>query len=337
MKLIAKEHILPNNMSGRNCHASSCLPLADGSVLAVWFEGTKEGANDVCIHSSIRTPDGIWRPKARITEDNGLPHWNPVLMQLDPDTIILYYKEGTPIAKWYTLYQISKDGGQTWSASRELVPGDIGGRGPVRNKPIRLSNGWLLAPASLEETIWTCFMDLSKNNGATWRRSQAINIFHSERSGASLLEKRLDNSILRRKRGVIQPTIWESRPGRIHALMRSSEGRIYASDSHDYGKTWSKPKKTLLPNNNSGIDAVRLPDGRIYLAYNPVAQNWGKRYPMALACSRNNGVSWRPPVILQNGSGKDELSYPCLRYLNGRLYLTYTENRTNLAFWILEP
>ena len=237
MKLIAKEHILPNNLSGRNCHASSCLPLADGSVLAVWFEGTKEGANDVCIHSSIRTPDGIWRPKARITEDNGLPHWNPVLMQLDPDTIILYYKEGTPIAKWYTLYQISKDGGQTWSASRELVPGDIGGRGPVRNKPIRLSNGWLLAPASLEETIWTCFMDLSKNNGATWRRSQAINIFHSERSGASLLEKRLDNSILRRKRGVIQPTIWESRPGRIHALMRSSEGRIYASDSHDYGKT----------------------------------------------------------------------------------------------------
>ena len=37
-----------------------------------------------------------------------------------------------------------------WTAPIELVKGDIGGRGPVRNKPIRLSNGTIAAPSSIE-------------------------------------------------------------------------------------------------------------------------------------------------------------------------------------------
>ena len=37
---------------------------------------------------------------------------------------------------------VSEDGGYTWS-DRELVEGDrCGGRGPVKNKLIVLSNGW---------------------------------------------------------------------------------------------------------------------------------------------------------------------------------------------------
>ena len=32
-----------------NCHASTVLPLGDGSVLAAWFGGTKESSADVDI------------------------------------------------------------------------------------------------------------------------------------------------------------------------------------------------------------------------------------------------------------------------------------------------
>ena len=49
----------------------------------------------------------------------------------------------------------STDNGVTWSGPQELVPGDVsGGRGPVRNKPLRLASGRILAGASTEHGIW---------------------------------------------------------------------------------------------------------------------------------------------------------------------------------------
>lgn len=81
MKIIHRGTVYPMSIEGRNCHASHCLPLPDGSVLAVWFEGTREGATDVCIFSARCSPEGVWSAPRRITEDNGIPHWNPVLFR----------------------------------------------------------------------------------------------------------------------------------------------------------------------------------------------------------------------------------------------------------------
>nr|WP_295679165.1 sialidase family protein [uncultured Lachnoclostridium sp.] len=335
MKTIAHELIIPKDLINRNCHASHCLPLSDGSVFAVWFEGTKEGNDDVCIWGAKRSVDGTWSQKKQLTEDNHLPHWNPVLLQSTKDTITLYYKQGKPISNWYTMYMTSIDNGNSWSKPKELVPGDIGGRGPVRNKAIVLSNGWILAPSSSESSIWSMFSDLSKDNGITWTTSNKVNIFHDSEVPLTWYDKLLDNSLIRKKRGVIQPTFWESTPGHVHALLRSSEGKIYYAESLNYGQSWNRPQKTILPNNNSGIDAVKTPNGHLYLIYNPVDKNWGKRYPISLAISKDNGSTWNKIMDLESGSGKDELSYPCIQFQDNRLYITYTHNRTNISFWIL--
>ncbi len=42
--------------------------------------------------------------------------------------------------------------------------------------------------------------------------------------------------------GVIQPTLWESSPGHIHMLLRSTRGAIFRSDSIDYGATVCCPR-----------------------------------------------------------------------------------------------
>ena len=44
---------------------------------------------------------------------------------------------GWRIPFWRTMVQKSHDG-KTWTHATQLVPGDIGGRGPVKNKPIVL-------------------------------------------------------------------------------------------------------------------------------------------------------------------------------------------------------
>lgn len=103
--------------------------------------------------------------------------------------------------------------------------------------------------------------------------------------------------------GVIQPTLWESSPGHIHMLLRSTRGAIFRSDSIDYGATWSVARATFLPNNNSGIDLVSMQDGTLILALNPVNGNWGKRYPLSLIASRimaNHGYrywTWKVTTV----------------------------------------
>lgn len=322
MRIICRETIMPADLVGRNCHASHCLPLEDGGVLAVWFEGTREGEDDVCIWGARRSPNGLWSEKRRLTEDNGLPHWNPVLFRKDADTVQLFYKRGKPIAKWQTMVQDSADFGETFFPARELVPGNVGGRGPVRNKIIRLSNGVLAAPASDENGVWRAFVDLSADNGSTWQAGPWLSLFPDEAQYY--------------RRGVIQPTLWESTPGHVHALLRSSEGRIFRTDSADYATTWCAPYPIDLPNNNSGIDLAQLPDGRLILAYNPAAENWGPRNHIALAASADNGHTWQHLLDLENEPGQHEFSYPCVIAVGNRLHITYTYDRMNIVYWEIE-
>ncbi len=155
MKILANEFVLPLK-AGRSCHASSFIVLPDGGIYAVYFCGTGEGHDDVRIFGSMRKPGVVanWSEPTPITPDDGLPHWNPVLLPLDDGTVILFYKVGKRIPTWQTYYCVSTDGCRTWSDPVEMVPGNIGGRGPVRNKCVTLSDGTILAPGSTELDDW---------------------------------------------------------------------------------------------------------------------------------------------------------------------------------------
>lgn len=49
------------------------------------------------------------------------------------------------------------------------------GRGPVKNKPIRLRSGRVIAPASDERnTLWVCFVDISDDDCRTWKRMRTV-------------------------------------------------------------------------------------------------------------------------------------------------------------------
>lgn len=242
----------------------------------------------------------------------------------------MQFKVGERIRSWETWIAVSHDGGRRFDAPRPLVPGDRGGRGAVRNKPIRLASGDWLAGASIEgRGRWDAFFDRSPNGIDGWVATARI---------------ALDRSRFRGK-GLIQPTLWESTPGHVHALFRSTDGRIHRADSMDDGRTWSPARPTALPNNNSALDVARLADGTLALACNPVAGNWAARTPLSLLFSRDEGTSW--PSRLDVESGPGEFSYPALiasgaeeasgaaRVSGGSgpgLALCYTWNRRRIAY-----
>ena len=276
-----------------------------------WFGGTEEGADDVAIWCARKTDTG-WSHPVLLAKDSDEPHWNPVLYQKETGELIVFYKVGKPIAKWRTHYRVSEDCGLTWSAPKELVPGDQGGRGPVRNKMLQLSDGSWLAGASTEEGKWIAYADRSEDEGRTWSLSNPLTL---EGSGP---------------KGFIQPSLWESAPGKVHMLLRSTEGFIYRSDSDDYGKTWCEAYSTGLPNNNSGLDVVQCQDGALVLCSNPVGQNWGARTPLTLQISHDQGETWSPYSVLEDTPG--EYSYPAIVEKDGVLHVTYTYNRKTIAY-----
>jgi predicted neuraminidase len=327
VRITANENIFP--LDNLSCHASHFDILPDGALFAVWFHGSKEGADDVCIFGARKDKgDSKWSAPVRLTAEDGIPHWNPVLHLRGDGSVMLFYKTGRKISGWHTEIMISRDGCRSFDATRELVPGDTsGGRGPVRNKVIVLSDGSLLAGGSTEEGEWKCFADRSADNGVTWERGADIRI------PMKYLAKYDDIN----GHGIIQPTLWESAPGRLHMLVRSTEGIIFRSDSGDYGRSWYEPYDIGMINNNSGIDLTCTESGRLYLVCNPVGlggKKFGLRTPLSVFASDDNGITFEH--ITEIATGEGTFAYPCVRWDKGKLHITYTWNRRLIQYVCLD-
>lgn len=329
-QIIAHQHIFQPEAFFPQCHASTIERLPDGGLVCAWFGGSHERAADVGIWLARKAPDALsWETPVEVASAKGVPCWNPVLFyDHTQEKLLLFYKTGWEIPAWETMLKESVDGGLTWSPARFLVDskeaGAKGGRGPVKNKCIRLQDGSILAPASVETADqWTCFTDRSEDGGKTWISSQPVPVQAESLSGM----------------GVIQPTLWQDDQGTVHMLMRSTEGAIMESRSEDNGQTWSACKRTALPNNNCGIDVTRLRDGRLVLIYNPVSGNWAARSPIAFSVSEDNGESWSKPQVLDMVPGCDrneedsEFSYPAVISHGDDIMITYTWKRRTIAFW----
>ena len=312
---VHKEFIFGEGQPFAQCHASTLVELADGGFLAAWFGGTSEGKDDVAIWGARRVK-GTWEKPELLAKVRNEPHWNPVLFSDGKGEIHLFFKVGKRIKTWETWIMSSSDQGRSWSVPSELVPGDKGGRGPVKNKPIVLSDGSWLAPGSNEGDGWRVRFDRSIDGGETWE------------------------SLAQFGDGVIQPTLWESSPGRVHMMARSRCGVICRSDSEDYGRTWSEVYKTCIPNNCCGIDVVRLDDGTLALLHNPSPPtekyNWGVRTPLTLELSYDNGETWPVCHVLENkpvvGDDLPEFSYPAIIKTSSGFAFTYTWERQTIAF-----
>ncbi len=108
-----------NPLPTPNCHATTVLPLPDGSVITAWFGGTKEGTTDVDIWYSRRDENGWSEPKS-VCYKKHIPHWNPVLFLRENGEIMLFFKVGKQIHSWRTFVSISTDGGKTFGKPYEL-------------------------------------------------------------------------------------------------------------------------------------------------------------------------------------------------------------------------
>lgn len=300
-----------------SCHASTIAEAADGTLVAAWFGGSKEGANDVAIWSSYKEKGAdSWSVPKLVgnADDETVPCWNPVLFQPRSGPMLLFYKQAREIAKWQGVLLLSHDGGRTWGERRTTPEYFIG---PVKNKPVELADGTILCPSSTEHDGWRVHFEFIPALDKTWLRTQAIN--SKEECGA------------------IQPSILFHEDGRLQAICRNRDGngKLWQTWSDDNGRTWSKLEPTTLPNPCSGTDAVTLQDGRQLLVYNHTNLTSGARRILNIAIS-DDGVRWKAVAVLENAPG--EYSYPAvIQSHDGTVHITYTWKRVKIAHVTLDP
>ena len=122
--------------------------------------------------------------------------------------------------------------------------------------------------------------------------------------------------------------------------MRSKHKQIIQAMSTDDGRTWSELEPTSLPNNNSGIEALTLADGRHLLLYNHIAGNriggWGRRNEIHLAIS-DDGKDWRAVATVEKAE-RGEFSYPAMiQTEDGLVHMTFTWNRQKVKHVVIDP
>jgi predicted neuraminidase len=301
-----------------SAHASTIVETKDGLVTA-WFGGTREGAADVGIWLSRREHDRWTRPIEIATgmqsDGTRYPCWNPVLFDVPGKALMLFYKVGPSPQGWWGMVRTSRDSGRTWSDARRLPDGILG---PIKNKPVLLADGTLLAGSSTESTDrpsrWRVHFERSTDGGTTWT---------SVSPPASPDRAAID---------AIQPSILVHPSGTLQAVGRTRSQRIFDTWSTDGGRTWAPIALTSLPNPNSGIDAVTLRDGRHLIVYNHTTQG---RSPLNVAVSRD-GKTWDPPLVLESEAG--EYSYPAvIQSEDGRVHITYTWRRQRIKHVVIDP
>jgi predicted neuraminidase len=306
-------------------HASTIVETGQGLV-AAWFGGKRERAPDVGIwlarHDGSRwsAPERV--ATGRMRDGTPCPCWNPVLFQPRGGPLMLFFKAGPREPEWWGEVQTSTNGARTWSAPRRLPDGILG---PIKNKPVQLADGTIISPSSTETfrqgpkskpvDFWQAHLELSTDGGQAWTKVGPL----ADPGQAD----------------VIQPTMLVHDDGRLQILCRSLVGRIQEAWSSDQGRTWSAIGPTELPNPDSGIDAVKLRDGRFLLVYNHSDAHGLDRRVLNVAVS-SDGRRWDAALVLENHAG--EFSYPAvIQAADGLVHVTYTWQRKRIKHVVINP
>ncbi|MBV1700737.1 MAG: exo-alpha-sialidase [Hyphomicrobiales bacterium] len=305
-------------------HAANLMVLPGGDLGCVWFGGTQEGMSDISVYfSRLAQGTSVWSAPVKLSDDPTRSEQNPILFPTPEGELWLLYtsqragNQDTAIVR----RRISTDSGRTWGPAEVLIdtPGTF-----VRQPLTVLPNGDWLLPSFLCRTL----------PGTKWSGDDDISVLKISRDrGRSWQDHVVPSSV-----GCVHMSIVATRGEELLALFRSRWADfIHESRSFDGGQTWSIPRPTTLPNNNSSIQASRLADGRIALIFNnSSARNasdrrlslydeiedednsapllvapapgrkafWGApRAPITLAISADDGHSWAFMRDLELGDG----------------------------------
>lgn len=175
-------------------------------------------------------------------------------------------------------------------------------KGFLRNKPIKISDGRIIAPAYDWENEEYYMIRISSDNGKT---------FEDVKTGKKPQNKVYDEIMVYEYDGV------------LHLLARTNLGYYAKTDSFDCGKTWTETEEfEKAPSTRMYIGVLK--SGAVVYVRNVSNE---KRNGMKVCLSRDGGKTFPYELVLDD---RANLSYPDLDEDDkGNLYIVYDRERNN--------
>ncbi len=313
--LLTSELVFPLNP--KHNHAPGIVECPNGDLFATWYRGAGERqADDVAVYASWKKQGAAgWSEPFVLADTPGFPDCNTALFvdrdqqlwlfyptilanswescltnvkvskQYDAPKSPAWFREGMILLKPddFTDEARTKLDSELAPYRDKLQPKQIEGIRVAREKlgeklfqrlgwqprckPTQLPSGRILLPL-YTDTFSISIMAITDDSGQTWHASKPLFGF-----------------------GNIQPTVLQRNDGTLVAYMRENGQRekVRTSESSDDGETWGPVGVSELPNPGSGVDGIRLDNGKWLMVYNDTVKG---RNRLAVALSSDEGRTW---------------------------------------------
>lgn len=305
----------------RQTHASALATLADGSLLATWYGGSREGSKDSAIFTATYDPaTATWGNTSiianRITTGKATRRYvkkvgNPVIMLDKAGTIHLFYVS-VSVGGWSGSainHITSTDLGETWSKPKRLVSSPFFNLSTlVKGEPVAMADGSIAIPVYHE--LMGKFGEMLLVHPATGVMSKT-RISHGRAS--------------------LQPSVAAFNDREAVAMLRyagSGKPRVQYSHTGDGGKSWSAMAASNLPNPNAAVSVRCIDKNTLLMAFNNTSKG---RYDLSLAISEDRGKNWRHIHKIEyapDAETEQRFSYPyMIEDSKGMFHISYTWNK----------
>lgn len=283
--------LVPGENNPRNSEGSF-VTLHDGRILFIYSHYTGSSSNDhapAFLASRYSADNGKTWSKEDIMvvpQEGKMNVMSVSLLRMKNGAIALFYLIKNSEQDCIPWMRISNDEARTWSEPRPCILDRQGYFVLNNDRVIQLSNGRLLMPVALHATPGSpqmkqeadLFTYYSDDNGNSWKRSEQV--------------PNKDN-IITQEPGLVSLT-----DGRLAMFIRTNSGYQYISYSSDAGETWSPIEPFTLMSPLAPASIKQIPGTQNLLAVwnNNHAVNElykGKRTPLTIAISEDNGKSWK--------------------------------------------
>ena len=327
-----RPQLLPNSAE-RSVHSATAAEISDGRLRAFWYGGSREGAADVAIYTSVYSPlEGTWSPeRAVVTRETAQRHLQRYLRKLgnpvvgrDRDGRLWLFFVSVTIGGWggsAINLMVSEDEGETWSVPRRLIASPFFNISTlVRGAPLQFSDGTIGLPVYHEMV------------------GKFGELLRLDAGGHAIRKTRLSWG-----RTSLQPVIVPRSETEAVGFMRYAGDpprRVLVIRTADGGATWTPPVKTGLPNPDAAVGSVLLANGPLLLALNHTQEN---RESLSLASSTDFGKTWSIAHEFEGDSSSPqplmrEFSYPWIMQDGaGDVHLLYTWGRTRIKHVHFNP
>ncbi len=321
--------LLPPGPDNPRNSEGSFIQLSNGTILFAYsrFSGAL-GEDDAPAEIVARTShDGgrTWSKEDSpplVPRDAAANVMSVSFLRLHDGRIALFYIRKDTAVNTRIFVRYSDDEARTWSTPTPCVD-DAGYYVLNNDRAIQLRSGRILLPIALQTAPDGSFANagrvlayFSDDDGRTWTRSKTIL-----------------TAPLPTPEGLQEPGVVALSDGRLMMYMRTALGSQYLSYSSDHGNSWTPPQPSTIRSPLSPATIRRIPStGDLLLVWNDhsrvpeimrvSAHSFGKRTPLAVAISRDDGKTWvRPHDISDDPDG-------CFCYFA----VTFIHDRVLLAF-----